>query len=1484
MSNHGKGVKILDDLIDEIDHNEEDNWMDTNGQEFSNYLCGKTFENSLGVVNSMEGTSKLIGGVGYSSNLEEEKHGQRYVPQVDAEEDGTEPTSSIRSMLTIGSWEVIRRNSMENCVETALSVVNKIASQLRESSQFQDVKDDLLLLQVELRLLNTFYMCGRLWGRDVECDYILRQHIEEILQQDTCLTLRAYNHLIEIDLLHKVIFEFRVCIQQVSLRQEVEKMYQILSNDSTHLCSCFEEEIDPLMGIIDLFLDTIHSLVQNINDLDDFPLPFTTFGSSFTSQMSTANVFDNLEDATKKVAIFSHFLRQNTYSPEEVVNLGLTLCSLTIQDGASPLGWSNTIMDIGVKELAMFWGHLILFAICRGLGFRHIESLLTHIRGFILDVSRHIFMYFHDQNPQHVAQIIQRTQPLEPRACEIYVGVLQASKLSLPNKHLALATTHGPDASWRIVFPLLNLLWRLLNGTNCLLDIFQHHMQKIYVGLTFIKVIITTEYPDQFYEKMHALIGHVICEAGIIIIHLCGRGQWRSVKKMESLFLNLEKKLNKLFEAAKEEDTQKLQLPLAPNFPNFIDSLLEKIKSINTDDGDSTIYLAHDELQTLHEDLTFLRSTMIVLPSIQIERSIALQTHIAVVAYELESFIDSFMVRDDCRNYTERLNSIIVEIKLIIAEADGIFEEVPETVAIKSLKTFQSQQINGVAETSRKMPSAGEISTWNDVMVGLDDEVAKITDQLTRGTKELDIVSIVGMPGLGKTTLAKRIHRELSETRYFHVHSWCTLSQVYNKRSLLLQILSGLGIDVDELNSKKDDDDLALELRRRLSGNKYLIILDDVWDTEAWKDLMGSFPNNVNGSRILLTSRHRNVALAIKQDREPHNLRFLNSQESWELLSKKVFFEEECPQELLKLGEAIAHNCNGLPLVIVIVAGVLLSKLELDAWEKVRQSVKTGTLSLVEKCMQTIELSYSHLPQYLKPCFLYFVRFQRNQNVPASELIRLLMAEGFMERNGKDGSKVVLEGYMRELLQRNLIMVGKKGSRGTAKSYVLHDLLYEFCVAKCNEEHFLHHRHEYELGNSIDPSILYRVCLHPRIDGEIVNVKMNYPRLRTLFFVADQNPCNSMGGHCLQKVPEQLKWLMNFIVPDPVSWTPQCWYECVCKLKQSKRLRILDLSAFYIGTLFPVVIESLVHLRYLALRIESSDLEVPSFIASLPNLETFIVHGDGQVRLPDTLWNMKNLKHLCLRGRYAYWVLPNSNPGDCSSLENLETLSTIRVSCEQTTMQVMRKFPNVRRLKCWIDMGTRDAECPILALDFLSQLESLTITHRKGSGDISFEFPRNLKKLSLSGLHMPWSEISAIDKLPNLEVLKLQEDSFSGESWYMEEETFPRLKYLKLAGLDLAWWTDSEDSLPCLQNLELERCHHLEALPTCLADSSTLQTIEVIDCKHVVVAVEEILEQQMDWGNESMISNIQISPPSKLFQLYHAQDLLHGSFFEHRLD
>ncbi|XP_075084743.1 putative late blight resistance protein homolog R1B-17 [Nicotiana tabacum] len=286
------------------------------------------------------------------------------------------------------------------------------------------------------------------------------------------------------------------------------------------------------------------------------------------------------------------------------------------------------------------------------------------------------------------------------------------------------------------------------------------------------------------------------------------------------------------------------------------------------------------------------------------------------------------------------LPDIVEKIKLIKEE---VLEKIPKNRGL-------------VFVNSPNKPVESKSSIASKIIVRFEEEKEWIVRKLTSGTAEVDVISIVGMPGLGKTTLADRVYNDKTVVDYFDVRAWCTVDQERNEKKLLQKIFNQVIGLKDTFSEDHRDDDIADKLRKLLFGKRYLIVLDDLWDTATWDELTRPFPEFQKRSRIILTSRKKEVALQGKRHSDPLYLRFLTLGESWELLEKRVFGEERCPGELLDVGEEIARKCDGLPLVLDLIGGVIARKEKIKAfWLEVLNNLTSFIFKDEEEVMKVIQ-------------------------------------------------------------------------------------------------------------------------------------------------------------------------------------------------------------------------------------------------------------------------------------------------------------------------------------------------------------------------------------------------------------------------------------------------------------------------------------------------------------------------------------------------
>ncbi|XP_071916125.1 putative late blight resistance protein homolog R1B-17 [Coffea arabica] len=552
-------------------------------------------------------------------------------------------------------------------------------------------------------------------------------------------------------------------------------------------------------------------------------------------------------------------------------------------------------------------------------------------------------------------------------------------------------------------------------------------MLILHEGVRFLRNLFEQQQEkfDGLHDQMKDLIGFVACDAGIVILSLSATEMKQGLAKETDLALFHLVKVLKFIMA----EFAQIYPPPSFSFPwtnelGCFDFLQESLQEQSNSEADS-IDFPKDHIHKVQEDLTFLRSFLenIVTQRNQNEKLQALWDRGMEVAYKAKLLVNSIVYGDK----SECLDTLAGDIKLMRTDRAVIWHilhchlvrHLSRTEALGIFANYSNgtdaQRVaNNSAHTSSKLSSPA----LNEATVGLDEAVKTITYRLTGGLKRLDIVSIVGMAGLGKTTLANTVYHCMQ----------------------------------DSLN--KDEDHLAEELRRVLLKNRYLIVLDDLWDIEAWNLLERSFPNDAIGSRILLTSRIHSLALQLKHDSEPYHLRQLADKESWALLQNKLFGKEDC-------------------------------------WKEVAKTLSSLSIVEIEQCKRTLELSYSNLPGHLKPCLLYFGAFPEDEDVPVRKLIWLWTSEGFLQKTEGKSLEDVVDEYLTDLVQRSLVMVTQQRSIGGAKACRIHDLIHEFCVEKAKEECFLQISNgENDIFTLTGPHNLHRLCIHNTEPEKLKNSKV----------------------------------------------------------------------------------------------------------------------------------------------------------------------------------------------------------------------------------------------------------------------------------------------------------------------------------------------------------------------------------------------------------
>ena len=817
------------------------------------------------------------------------------------------------------------------------------------------------------------------------------------------------------------------------------------------------------------------------------------------------------------------------------------------------------------------------------------------------------------------------------------------------------------------------------------------------------------------------------------------------------------------------------------------------------------------------------------------------------VSYDIEDVLDDLRHRFTHHNRSRGLYAFLRKLSSWVKNPMALHLIASEMKAIKSRVASISEGHRKYCYRNNRVEQGSSSLTWLDCqgdallledtdLVGIAKHKMKLIGWLVRGQTGRQVVSLVGMGGLGKTTLAKQVYEDAEVKKCFKLCAWVIVSRAFNIEELLKDMVQQLHYSVIGKPAPQAVDGMKTHqlqdmIKTLLQESRYLIVLDDVWQIEAWDAVKLALPNNNRSSRIMLTTRNKEVAstCCIGSHDMVYELEHLPEKESWTLFCMKTFRGNLCPAHLVEICQCIVRICRGLPLAIVALGGVLAKKDQgnTDEWRNICRSIGAEIESNHElgNMTKVLSLSFNDLPYYLKSCLLYLSIFPDFYLIEQMRLIRLWIAEGFVYAKGPKTPEKVAEGYLKELINRSLVQVAETTSDGRVKTCRIHDLLREIIILKSADQNFATIAKE---ENVEWPDKVRRLSLLNTLQNLQQNKTTSHLRSLLMFGVMD--------------LPTNISLSKLF----PAGF---------------RRLNVFDLQGAPLES-FPGKVAKLFHLKYLSFR-DTKVKTIPRSIKKLINLETLDLKGTYVNELPVEILELKKLRHLLVyRQEITSYADFHSKhgfkaPAGIGGFQSLQKLCFVEADrgSSSTLMAELGKMTKLRRLGI-IKLRREDGVALCSSLEKLSNLRALSITSLEEDEIIDLQHisspPPFLQRLYLTGVlleklpdwiaslqdlvrvYLKWSQLKKdplihLQGLPNLAHLELLQ-VYNVKELCFKAKGFQNLKVLGLDKFDsLEAITVEEGAMPKLEKLIIQRCELLKKVPSGIEHLTELKVAEFFD-------------------------------------------------------
>uniref|UniRef100_A0A7N0REW8 Uncharacterized protein n=1 Tax=Kalanchoe fedtschenkoi TaxID=63787 RepID=A0A7N0REW8_KALFE len=632
----------------------------------------------------------------------------------------------------------------------------------------------------------------------------------------------------------------------------------------------------------------------------------------------------------------------------------------------------------------------------------------------------------------------------------------------------------------------------------------------------------------------------------------------------------------------------------------------------------------------------------------------------------------------------------------------------------------------------------------------------------------LRVIPIVGMGGIGKTTLAGMVFHEYetvdnnsSNGDVFEVKGWACVSDEFDATRVIKSLLESITRQKLKLNNSLEL--LQQELKIKLQGKRFLIVLDDLWSEKRleWDVLKTSFIVGAVGSRIIITTRSEKVAhIVCTYSDLCHELDKLGEDESWSLFETIVFSNgnSSAYPKLKDIGKEIVSKCKGLPLAIKMIGGLLVSNgYDENEWRNVLNDKIWENTNIIP----SLRLSYFYLPLGVQTCFAYCSIFPKDYLFSMEDVIMLWVGEGLMEKfcEGKRYEDVA-RTYFTHLHSKFFF---QESSRGGSK-FVMHDLVHDLAL-----------------------HVSRGLCVDFR------NITLQSRRLSYLAG-KDEYLLNNMSGIKPNRLRTFLPLRGNLFYHHRLGGGFYLKKKFLGELMSNfKLLRVLSLSGYHISTL-PKSVGDMKLLRLLDLSRTQID-HLPDMICRLYNLQILLLCDCRKLRrLPAKICNLVNLRHLDIVGTEL-----EEMPDGIGRLTNIQTLSSFVISRGKSKQ--MREFKGLQNLH------------GVVHISKLNNVEDIEDAVIAGFKDKEY----------LEGLVLEWEApgelddekvLDAIEAHNNLKSLTIQ--GYGGKKlsdWIVGvSPSFNAMVSLRITDCVNCEALPPLGNLPFLRDLEMGRLNHVESI------------------------------------------------------------------------